>query len=336
MKIPKAKKLPSGAWHCRVRVNGRDISITRDTKKDAIAAALDAKLSRRTEPLAMTLGAAYDGYIAAKAGVLSPSTIAGYMRLRKNTMQGIMQTPLRSLTNEQIQREISAMAKTLSPKYIANAGGLLSSVLKMYHPDFNLRVTLPQKRRAEQRALTDDELSMILKAAAGTKMELPILMGLWLGMRMSEIVGAQYRDIRDGYLHIWRAVVLDANGRPVEKPPKTMRGDRWVRLPAAITRLLEDRHDDAPLVPMSGQAIYKGFVRLCDKAGVPPCRFHDLRHANAAAMIRLGIDSKYAQERNGWASDYMYKQVYGYTMPDKMEAVADAIDAYFSGKMATE
>lgn len=308
-----------------MRVDGKDISITRSTKKEAVTAALEAKILHKEEPSAMTLGAAYDGYIAVKEGVLSPSTTAGYKRLRRNTMQGIMHLPLRALTNERIQREVSEMAKTASPKYVANAAGLLSAVLKMYAPDFTLRVTLPQKQKTEQRALTNEELTTILHAAAGTKMELPILMGLWLGMRMSKIVGAQYRDIRDGHLHIRRAVVLDAEGHPVEKPPKTMSGDRWVRLPEAITRLLEDRNDASPLVPMSGQAIYKGFVRLCVKAGVAPCRFHDLRHANAAAMIRLGVDSRYAQERNGWASDYMYRQVYGYTMDDHLEAVADVI-----------
>ena len=51
-------------------------------------------------------------------------------------------------------------------------------------------------------------------------------------------------------------------------------------------------------------------------------------------MVRLGIDSRYAQERNGWASDRMYKQVYSYTMGDKMSDVSASIDAYFTDKFA--
>ena len=50
-------------------------------------------------------------------------------------------------------------------------------------------------------------------------------------------------------------------------------------------------------------------------------------------MVRLGIDSRYAQERNGWASDRMYKQVYGYTMDDKMQTVTQNINAYFANKI---
>ena len=73
-----------------------------------------------------------------------------------------------------------------------------------------------------------------------------------------------------------------------------------------------------------------------DAAGIPRCRFHDLRHANAAIMVRLGIESKYAQERNGWSSDRMYKQVYAYTMDDKMADADKAINSYFGNKMTTE
>ena len=43
MKIPKARQLPSGAWFCRVRVDGQDISITRDTQKEAVAEAMAVK-----------------------------------------------------------------------------------------------------------------------------------------------------------------------------------------------------------------------------------------------------------------------------------------------------
>lgn len=50
-------------------------------------------------------------------------------------------------------------------------------------------------------------------------------------------------------------------------------------------------------------------------------------------MVRLGIDSRYAQERNGWASDRMYKQVYAYTMDDGMAAANAAINAYFADKI---
>ena len=53
-------------------------------------------------------------------------------------------------------------------------------------------------------------------------------------------------------------------------------------------------------------------------------------------MVRLGVDSKYAQERNGWASDRMYKQTYAYVMADQMDEVDKSIDGYFVNKMTTQ
>jgi integrase len=155
-------------------------------------------------------------------------------------------------------------------------------------------------------------------------------------MRLSEIRGLKRKDIHKGQIHICRAVVDDTDGSPVEKGTKTYSGDRWIALPDYIKELIPEGDPDEYIVHLSGQAIYKRFSRLLDKAGVEHCRFHDLRRANAAAMIRLGVDSKYAQQRNGWSTDYMYKQVYAYTMPDRMTEINSAIDGYFGHKIGHE
>lgn len=339
---PAARQLPSGAWTCRVRVGGRDISVTRPTKAEAQAEAMAVKHGIKapdTPRVTMTLEEAYKAYVESRDGVISPSTAAGYKRLQRNTFQRLMPMQLSSITSEHIQREISAMTKNKkSPKYIANAEGLLSSVLKQAMPDKHYSLHLPAKRKPDLRQPDDKEIGAILTAFHGSPIELPVLMALWMGMRMSEILGARYEDIEDGRLHICRAVVLDEKNMPVEKDgAKTYAGDRWVDIPDYISKLIASAgRDSGPLVTFSGAAIYKRFVRTLDHAGIPRCRFHDLRHANAAVMVRLGVDSKYAQERNGWASDRMYKQTYAYTMADQMAEISKNINAYFVNKMATE
>ena len=47
MKSPKARQLPSGAWFCRVRIDGKDIGITRPTEKEAIARIKQVSLVKR-------------------------------------------------------------------------------------------------------------------------------------------------------------------------------------------------------------------------------------------------------------------------------------------------
>lgn len=339
VKVPTPKQLPSGSWSVYLRAEGQ--SVTEPTRELCLARARALRagfIEAKKTAGGMTLGAAYDAYMEARQGVISPSTYGGYVKLKRSTFVRLMEQNISRVTSEQVQREISQMAlEGKSRKYIANAVGLLSSVLRVYAPEVKLDVRLPQKRKAEPRKIEDDEIGAIMAAVRGTVIELPVLMGLWLGMRMSEIRGARFEDIRNGRLHICRAVVTDIDGKPTEKPPKTFSGDRWVDLPPEILALITAQgRSEGYIVEMSGQAIYKKFTRVLEKAGIEHCRFHDLRHANAAVMVRLGVDSRYAQERNGWASDRMYKQVYGYTMGDKMSDVSASIDSYFTDKLTDE
>ena len=46
MKIPKAKKLPSGRWNIQVMVDGKRASITAETEKECIAQAAAYKAWR--------------------------------------------------------------------------------------------------------------------------------------------------------------------------------------------------------------------------------------------------------------------------------------------------
>lgn len=338
---PTARRLPSGSWTCRVRVDGQDISITRETKEEAIAEAMAVKhgLKEPEKPrVTMTLKEAYTKYIESRDGVISPSTAAGYKRMQRSTFQSLMPMPLSAITATFIQREIGDMAKRgKSPKYISNAKGLLSSVLKQFNPDVRYDVLLPPKRKPDLRQPDDAEITAILAAFRGSPIELPVLMALWMGMRLSEILGARYEDIEGDQLHICRALVLDAdNQRVVKDNAKTYAGDRRVNIPDYIMSLIRAQgRSEGPLVTLTGGAIYKRFVKTLERVGVPRCRFHDLRHANAAVMVRLGVDSKYAQERNGWADDRMYKQTYAYIMADQMRAVDDSINTYFVNKMTT-
>lgn len=341
MKIPEPQKLSSGSWRVRVLVDGRRISITKPTKKAcfAEAAALKTGIKKaRRAPENITLEQAYKEHIENNEAIWSPSTVAGYNRLKKNTFQDLMPYQLKNITPEMIQKEINSMKRQKkSPKYISNALGFLKSILKIYAPGLDLSdLTTPQKRKPDLRMLDDNEIKSVLQAAQGTEMELPILLAIWLGMRLSEIRGLKRKDIHKGQIHVCRAVVDDKNGKPVEKGTKTYSGDRWIALPDYVNSLISEGDKDEYIIKLSGQAIYKRFSRLLEKAGVEHCRFHDLRRANAAAMIRLGVDSKYAQQRNGWSTDYMYKQVYAYTMPDRMEEINSAIDGYFGHKIGHE
>lgn len=336
-RLPTPQKLPSGMWRCQIMVGGKRVSVVDETPgvAQAKAVALRAGLieEKKSGP-SMTVGQAIDQYIESKDAVLSPSTVAGYRRVRKNALQDLMTVKLSDLTQEGVQRAVNKMARIKSPKSVRNAHGLLSAVLAEYRPDMILRTTLPQKQKYDVSIPTDDDIERIIAAAKGTELELPVLLAIWLGLRASEIRGITWDCVSGDTIHIRQAIVEGESG-PVIKGTKTYSGDRKLRLPAYLLELIskQPRTDDY-IVHMSGQALYKRFSRMCEKAGLQHYRFHDLRHANASIMLALGVPDKYAMERMGHATNNMLKTVYQHTMRSKQNEVADVVDNYFSKKLS--
>jgi len=285
LKNPTPVQLPSGSWRCQVMVNGQRISVVDQDPAVAHAKALALKagiIHKDKSPHAMTVGDAIDRYIESKDSVLSPATVAGYKRLREHALQELMGVRLSMLTQEAIQRAVNKMAKDKSPKSVRNAHGLLSAALAVYRPDMVLRTTLPQKKRYEAAVPSGEDVQAIMAAARGTKEELPILLAVWLGLRMSEILGPKGEDVDGNVLHIRRALVDEG-----EKGTKTYGSQRDLPLPDYIRGLMDPKPGEH-LVKLTRRALY--------------CRFHDLRHINASIMLALGVPNKYAQERMNMAA----------------------------------
>lgn len=331
MKIPKAVKLPSGSWYVNVMVKGKRLSITAPTKREAENEAAAIKSGAKAmshAPLSVTQ--ALDRYIDSKSAVLSPATVAGYRRIQKNLFGPIADYVLSSLTQEQVQRWVNQLVKQgKKPKTVSNAHGLLSAVIGAYRPEMVLRTTLPQKVKPEISIPTEAELSAIFETARGTKYELPIMLAVWMGLRASEIRGLKWEDIDGEYISVKRAIVQGEAG-PVEKGTKTFSGTRILHLPPYLADLIQAQdHSKEHIVNLSGHAMYNGFERICEKAGVPHFRFHDLRHMNASVMLAVGVPNKYAQERMGHATDNMLKTVYQHTIQEEQKKYSDEIDQRF-------
>lgn len=82
--------------------------------------------------------------------------------------------------------------------------------------------------------------------------------------------------------------------------------------------------------------MYHRWIKLQDKYGMPHITFHDLRHLNASVMALLRIPDKYAQERGGWKSDNVMKNIYMQTFSEERERVDNVIDSYFENIMQHE
>ena len=95
MKLPKAKKLPSGAWRVQVMVDGKRVSVTASSEREAIAKAMEMKAGmveaeKQERTKSITLNDALTKYIEDRSSVLSPSTIRSYKETQKNRIQKLL------------------------------------------------------------------------------------------------------------------------------------------------------------------------------------------------------------------------------------------------------
>ena len=147
--MAKPRKLPSGNWNIRVGdgKGGKTKSFTAATKKEVILLAAEYVNGKICPVEKKTVGECIDEYINAKENILSPTTINGYKKIRKNTLNEICYYLIGDITGEQIQRHFNELSARLSPKYLKNSLGLLASVFRIYRPDYRLNITLPKKQK---------------------------------------------------------------------------------------------------------------------------------------------------------------------------------------------
>lgn len=321
------------------KVNGKrkyeSISAPTWDEVEYLAAQLKLDRKRKKNPINLTVGEAIDKYINDNAELLSPTTIKGYRMIKRNYLQSIMNIPLDDLTQEDINNAVKEDAKKHSPKTVANAHGLLATIIHEYHPRFELNTKLPKKKKYISKMPDIPRLLEIFKVVQGTEIEIPVLLAAWLGLRMSEIRGLKWENVYDDYIII-NNVIVDAEDAPVERDiTKSYTSTRKVW----ISKRLSDKLKIAPrkgeyVTSLSGQAIYKRFSRLLKKHGIEHCRFHDLRRANASIMLMLGVPDKYAMERGGWSTDSVLKNIYQETLTSEKEIINRKIDEFYESLYA--
>ena len=337
----KPTQLKSGAWRAKVFV-GRDengkqkfISVTRATKNECLRDAADIAIHHHEtmrDCRNMTLDEAIQDYISSKSNVLSPSTLRGYDYIRRSTLQGIMNMKISAINSGVAQKAINLEAKSKSPKSVSNIYGLLSVIMHVYC-DKKLYVTLPQKQRKDYTILTEEEISKLIRVIQDKPYEMPILLGLMLGLRRGEILGLRPEDYdrKNKRISIRRVMVINQEAKYVEKAtPKTYTSNRDLTvspyLASRIEKLLDSGRD---FQDYDAKHLSRVLERVCLENDIPKVTLHDLRRQNASVMLSLGIADKYAMERGGWSTPNIMKSVYQMTMSDKRISADNTINNYF-------
>lgn len=336
--MAKAKKLPSGNWRVQVYshtdiINGKEKkryrSFTASTKKEAEYLAADWKMNKRDEIRNnITLGEACNRFINNRESVLSITTINGYRSIARNRVQNLMHMKIDTITEEDMQKAMNEEAKTLSPKTCKNIKGFLTAVFGAYRPDFNFKVTLPGGKKMDYYTPKKEEIQKLLAIVEGTDMEIPVMFGVYGGMRRGEICALEYADIHGNIISINKSMAVDkSTGKCSIKPPKTSYGTRYIEVPQFVIDKIGE--GEGRIVKIHPDLLTHTFVKIVKNNKLNHFRFHDLRHYNASVLHSLGFPDKYIMQRLGWSSSKMLYNIYGHSLEDFEKEMTVKANSYF-------
>jgi integrase len=177
------------------------------------------------------------------------------------------------------------------------------------HPLFHF-VTYRGPRRGEVCGLKESEVRLEQRTAGITNQ---ITLGRAGYVQKAPKSATSTRDI---HYDTDTAAVL-ARYKATKAAQKLAAGPTW-----PDTGLFFVRPDGRPWNPQTDS---QRFRRLTARAGLPPIRFHDLRHVAATISLQAGIDIKVVQELFGHTTSTLSRDTYTSVVEDLHRAAADAV-----------
>ncbi len=217
--------------------------------------------------------------------------------------------------------------KNLSPNTVHKHHALLRKALdyglkqQLVYRNVADAVALPKRKRYEGKSYTKEQLIELLEKVKDTKLEVPIYLAVYLGLRREEIIGLKWKyvDFESRTLHIYE-VRTSAGKAIITKAPKTEKSRRSLHINDDLYSLLKmhkvkqeelrnmlgSAYDNAGYVyshengkPYRVNSVTEQFKTFLEKQQLPKIRLHDLRHSFASVLYNEGMDLKSISEALG-------------------------------------
>lgn len=222
-----------------------------------------------------------------------------------------MDLKLNKLTTKLVAKFVDdQLATGLSAKSVKKMLVLINGLYKyeMRYGDISFNpaagiVVKDQREDFEGSAYSPEQAKQLLEVFKGDPIETAVMLGLYLGLRRSEVVGLRWKDVdfeRD-IVHIRNTVVQYFVLSEQEKT-KNPSSKRDLYLPKSLKKyLLElqkfpgvDFSENAHICQhLDGSVYLPGYVShrfndVMKRSGLPMIRFHDLRHTAGSMLLNDG------------------------------------------------
>lgn len=220
-------------------------------------------------------------------------------------------------------------------------------------------VTLPRCTRTRHvEILSAENQKKFIKAIKGHKLEMIFLVALSTGARLGELLALKWSDIdfETGVMTIKRTLSRARNPytglfETLEQSPKTENGVRSIPIPSAIVSrlkvyretqanqklLMGELYIDRDYVftdeigkPLDDKRPGRNLKSILNSIGVPPIKFHALRHTYATRLFEAKVQPKTVQVLMGHTDIKITMNIYTHVMNEaKVEAV-ESLNNIFS------
>jgi integrase len=207
----------------------------------------------------------------------------------------------------------------------------------------------PPKPHREMDILTESQVSQFLVSIKGHRLEALFHLTITTGLRESEVLALKWSDldwVRQS-IKVERQLERPHDGGVHFSAPKTAFGKRSIKLGSKTVEELRNHYErqqseriaagetwkEYDLIfpsrvgtPIHQHNLLDDFKLLLKQAGLPPFRFHDLRHTSASLMLNHNVPVIIVSRRLGHARASITSDVYGHLMPNMQDEAAEMID----------
>lgn len=204
-------------------------------------------------------------------------------------------------------------------------------------------VSPPKKRQREAKFYTPEQLGVLLAKAVGTRLELPMFICAYLGLRRGELCGLRWSDVDlEHHTITIENTRTQAGKKEIEKGTKTASSTRTLYLPDTLCDMLKAAkehqqacratykntvivmEDGRPFRPNYLSELFEKFLADND---LPKIVLHELRHTFASLSNQAGIPAYNIGKALGHSTPATTQKIYTHLLDQTHTQAVEGVAA---------